>query len=351
MLCGGHPAALLAAATRGGALRRLPCGGARGGHPRRCSAASSLRRPPAVMLDGGLARYFPWRSKDKVGLLEVACGGAVVGSGHGGLWRADAAVFFGDLEPSLQALLVQVRVGGGEVEAVVGCSSLAERAPSATTTVVVGDSNSADSGNSAVGANCRGGAVEGLQPEGSVAEVDDVAERAVASGLRGGFCFEKRRLKTLNGFSLFREFVKMMSGKNPVTFLTDQCRAMEVAIANVLPGTKHRWCKWHALRKAKERLGALCGKNSQFKADFHQIVDQMLTKDEFEGAWVDMLRTYALEKNPYLYQIYEMREKWVKPYFSGVFCARMTNTQRSESTNHRLKTYVPPGSAMHVLNN
>lgn len=62
-----------------------------------------------------------------------------------------AAIFFGDPEPSLQALLAQVRVGGGEVEAVVGCSSLAERAASATTTVVVGDSNSADSGNSVAG--------------------------------------------------------------------------------------------------------------------------------------------------------------------------------------------------------
>jgi hypothetical protein len=75
----------------------------------------------------------------------------------------------------------------------------------------------------------------------------------------------------------------------------------------------------------------------------------MLTQEKFEGAWVHMLSTYALEKNPYLYQIYETRAKWAKPYFSGIFCARMTSTQRSESANHMLKTYVPPGSAIHVL--
>ncbi|KAM0923575.1 hypothetical protein ACQ4PT_005447 [Festuca glaucescens] len=129
-----------------------------------------------------------------------------------------------------------------------------------------------------------------------------------------------REEKVENFEWVFREFVKMMSGKNPVTILTDQCRAMEVAIANVLLDTKHHWCKWH-----------------------------MLTKEEFEGAWVHMLSTYALEKNPYLYQIYETRDKWAKPYFSGIFCARMTSTQRSESANHMLKTYVPPGSAMHVF--
>jgi ribosomal protein L13 len=122
---------------------------------------------------------------------------------------------------------------------------------------------------------------------------------------------------------------------------------MEVATGNVLPAMKHRWCKWHVLRKVKERLGALYGRNSQFKVDFHWIVNQMLTKDEFEAAWMQMLSMYALEKNPYVYQIYETMDKWAKPFFSGIFCARMTSTQRSESVNHMLKTYVPPGSAMH----
>ncbi|XP_047089325.1 protein FAR-RED IMPAIRED RESPONSE 1-like isoform X2 [Lolium rigidum] len=62
-----------------------------------------------------------------------------------------------------------------------------------------------------------------------------------------------------------------------------------------------------------------------------------------------MLSRYGLEKNPYLYQIYETRDKWAKPYFSGIFCVRMTSTQRSESANHMLRTYVPPGSAMYVF--
>lgn len=90
-------------------------------------------------------------------------------------------------------------------------------------------------------------------------------------------------------------------------------------------------------------------KNSLFKVEFHKIVNQMLTPLEFEIAWAELINKYCLEKNAYLIQIYETRAKWAKPYFSGKFCARMTSTQQSESTNHMLKTYIPRGSSMHVF--
>ncbi|VAI75092.1 hypothetical protein VPH35_123248 [Triticum aestivum] len=46
-------------------------------------------------------------------------------------------------------------------------------------------------------------------------------------------------------------------------------------------------------------------------------------------------------------QIFGIREKWAKSYFKGIFCVKMTSTQRSESVNHMLKKYVPSGSPMH----
>ena len=120
-----------------------------------------------------------------------------------------------------------------------------------------------------------------------------------------------------------------------------------MAIAEEWKGTVHRWCKWHVLKRVKECLGQKYTSNKDFRDKFHMMLNEMLTIDEFENSWVTLLKEYGLENNVFLKQIYATREKWVKSYFKGVFCARMTSTQRSESANHMLKNILSPVYTLH----
>ncbi|KAM0882743.1 hypothetical protein ACQ4PT_032114 [Festuca glaucescens] len=125
-------------------------------------------------------------------------------------------------------------------------------------------------------------------------------------------------LKTMEVFREMRaqdpEFVDSVrvdgdSRVRALMWFDDQCRAMEVAIEDVLPDTTHRWCKWHVLRKAKERLGPVYSKNSGFRDEFHKIINIMLTTDEFECAWGFLIEKYGLQNQPFLTQIYEQYAK------------------------------------------
>jgi hypothetical protein len=121
---------------------------------------------------------------------------------------------------------------------------------------------------------------------------------------------------------------------------------MGTALFSVMPDTLHLWCKWHVLRKAPESFGPVYRKNSEFRYQFLKLVNAMLTPDEFESAWEAMVVKYDLRDHPFMTRIYECREKWAKPFSNDKFCARMMSTQRVESANHMLKTYVPRNSPM-----
>lgn len=68
----------------------------------------------------------------------------------------------------------------------------------------------------------------------------------------------------------------------------------------------------------------------------------MLTREKYEVGWVDLLLKYGLQKHPYLTQIMGEAFQWE-------ILRKYDCTQRSETANHMLKTYVPPACTMRLL--
>ncbi|KAM0859108.1 hypothetical protein ACQ4PT_047399 [Festuca glaucescens] len=167
-------------------------------------------------------------------------------------------------------------------------------------------------------------------------------------------CGERRQWKSHNRIDDgTRNLVRQLRGNNVqisrVCSIIDQCMSMKGAIEAELPNTKHRWCKWHVLRKAKESLGTIYTRVAGFKKALHELLDEIVSATEFEARWQEMLVEYNLQNNQFLSRAYDNREMWAKAYFRETFCAGMTSTQRSESANHMLKTYVPRSAPMHLF--
>ncbi|RLN35449.1 hypothetical protein C2845_PM03G22420 [Panicum miliaceum] len=154
-----------------------------------------------------------------------------------------------------------------------------------------------------------------------------------------------RDVKAASFAWVFKEFLSLMGGKAPITILTDQCKAMTKAIREVMPNTKHLWCKWHIFKDAPEELGPVYRRNGPFRREFHYVINQMLTEDEFERAWDDLITRYNLRNNAWMERMYN-KKMWAKPWCKDIFCARMASTQQSESANSILKKVIPRNCSM-----
>ena len=122
---------------------------------------------------------------------------------------------------------------------------------------------------------------------------------------------------------------------------------MAKAIRTTLKHTRHCWCRWHVLKKAKQKLGNVYSKYSGFKKEFNKLITDETCKDEFEWKWSSLTEKYKLQDNEYMKRLFYYRRMWAKPYSVDVFCTGMTSTQRSESANHMLKQMIQLEAPMH----
>lgn len=139
---------------------------------------------------------------------------------------------------------------------------------------------------------------------------------------------------------LFNTLLEAMSGKRPLSITTDYDATIRSAVMQVLPETRHRFCKWHIFKKCQEKLSHVLLEHPGFEADFHKCVNLPESVDEFESCWLSVLGRYDLRDNEWIQSIYSARRQWVPVYLRDAFFAEMSITQRSDSINSYFDGYV-----------
>ncbi|GJU53728.1 FAR-RED impaired response 1-like protein isoform X1 [Tanacetum coccineum] len=138
---------------------------------------------------------------------------------------------------------------------------------------------------------------------------------------------------------LFKSWLACMDGHAPKSIITDQCRSMQAAVAQIFPESYHRLCLWHIMKKIPEKLGAFKEYKS-IKKTLKSLVYESLDPQEFEDGWSKMIEDYNLEKHEWLFSLFNDRRRWVPIYVKVFFWAGMSTTQRSESMNAFFDGYV-----------
>ncbi|XP_072964600.1 protein FAR1-RELATED SEQUENCE 6-like [Typha angustifolia] len=144
---------------------------------------------------------------------------------------------------------------------------------------------------------------------------------------------------------LFKTFLSCMSESPPNAIITDHCKAMQEAVADVFPGAHHRLCLWHIMKRIQEFLGG----HTEYKAIkgmMKRAVYDSLHVDEFEDTWKNMIEKYELEENDWLKSLYEDRHKWVPVFVKDTFWAGLSTTQHKESMSSYFEGYIFPKTSV-----
>ncbi|KAH9762552.1 protein FAR1-RELATED SEQUENCE [Citrus sinensis] len=129
-----------------------------------------------------------------------------------------------------------------------------------------------------------------------------------------------------------------MSNSPPIGIITDQDKAMQKAIANVFPTTRHRWCLWHIMKKVPEKLGAFKEYEGIISSLLSAVYDS-LSLNVFDEAWHDMMTVYNLWDNVWLNGLYEEHES-INAFFDGFVNAKINLKQFVKQYENALRRKV-----------
>ncbi|VFQ83051.1 unnamed protein product [Cuscuta campestris] len=105
---------------------------------------------------------------------------------------------------------------------------------------------------------------------------------------------------------LLRSFMNAM-GNAPRCIITHQDPSMRIAIQEVLPQTKHRYCMWHIMNKLSGKVGPVLSKDTEFMNRINQVVwTHYLDKKEWKAQWHSVMADYNLTEHSWFKSLYTL---------------------------------------------
>ncbi|XP_019191049.1 PREDICTED: protein FAR1-RELATED SEQUENCE 5-like [Ipomoea nil] len=134
---------------------------------------------------------------------------------------------------------------------------------------------------------------------------------------------------------LLERFIHAM-GNVPLCVVTDQDPAMKIAIRQVLPGCRHRYCMWHIMTKVGEKFGPELSNNEVFRKSLNDIVwNETTSTGDFEVQWQLLMEKYNLSDHRWFQSLYADRDHWIPAFFiDSPLSGLVRTTSRSEAQNN-----------------
>ncbi|XP_015580455.2 protein FAR1-RELATED SEQUENCE 5-like isoform X1 [Ricinus communis] len=148
---------------------------------------------------------------------------------------------------------------------------------------------------------------------------------------------------------LFKTWLTAMSGRPPVSITTDHDRVICLAVTQVFPETRHRFCKWHIFKECQEKLSCLLSEHPSFEAELHNCVNLTESVEEFESCWLSIIDKYDLREHEWLQAVFTDRRQWIPAYLRDTFFAEMSITQRSDSINSYFDGYINASTTLQLF--
>lgn len=138
---------------------------------------------------------------------------------------------------------------------------------------------------------------------------------------------------------LFKAWLSCTSGRHPQTIVSDRCKILQSAIAEVFPRSQHRFGLSHIMRKVPEKLGGLRNYDVIRKALFKAVYEALKPFD-FEATWGFMIQRFGIGDHEWLRSLYEDRCRWAPVYLKDISFAGMATARHGETLNAFFDKYV-----------